>query len=105
SSSSSSATSSRSTRSTRRTTEPTDTAASETKVGEGKFIQKIISDERTNSLVVQANEEALKAILELVEELDVDVDPEKNAKIHVVYLEHASAEGVAGALSNLAKSH
>jgi len=104
SSSSSSATSSRSTRSTRRTTETTDTAPSETKVGEGKFIQKIISDERTNSLVVQANEEALKAILELVEELDVDVDPEKNAKIHVIYLEHASAETVADVLANLANS-
>jgi general secretion pathway protein D len=104
SSSSSSAASSRSTRSTRRTAETTDTTASETKVGEGKFIQKIISDERTNSLVVQANEEALKAILELVEELDVDVDPEKNAKIHVIYLEHASAETVADVLANLANS-
>ena len=99
----SSATTSRSTRSTRRTAEGSE-AASETKVAEGKFIEKIISDERTNSLVVQANEEALKAILELVEELDVDVDPEKNAKIHVIYLEHASAETVADVLSNLANS-
>ncbi len=103
-SASSSATTSRSTRSSRRTADTADTAASETKVGEGKFIQKIISDERTNSLVVQANEEALKAILELVEELDVDVDPEKNAKIHVIYLEHASAETVADVLANLANS-
>jgi general secretion pathway protein D len=101
---SSTSTTSRSTRSTRRTAETTADAASETKVGEGKFIQKIISDERTNSLVVQANEEALRAILELVEELDVDVDPEKNAKIHVIYLEHASAETVADVLANLANS-
>jgi len=100
----SSAATSRSTRSTRRTAETTTEAAAETKVGEGKFIQKIISDERTNSLVVQANEEALKAILELVEELDVDVDPEKNAKIHVIYLEHASAETIADVLANLANS-
>ncbi len=103
-STSSTAASSRSTRSTRRTAETTTDAASETKVGEGKFIEKIISDERTNSLVVQANEEALRAILELVEELDVDVDPEKNAKIHVIYLEHASAETVADVLANLANS-
>jgi general secretion pathway protein D len=69
---------SRSTRSTRRTMEPTDTSASGTKVGERQVHQGRSSPTSAwNSLVVQANEEALKAILELVGGSDVDVDPEE----------------------------
>ncbi len=78
--------------------------ASATSVGEGRFINKIISDERTNSLIVQANEEAMDAIKEIIAELDVDVDPSSRSQIHVIYLEHAKAEDVAQVLSNLANS-
>ena len=61
---------------------------SSTSVGaEGKYIEKIIADERTNALIVMANDEAMKAVLELINELDVDVDPSSRAQIHVVYLE------------------
>jgi general secretion pathway protein D len=78
---------------------------SSTSVGaEGKYIEKIIADERTNTLIVMANEEALKAVLELINELDVDVDPSSRAQIHVIYLEHAKSEDVASVLSNLAQS-
>ncbi len=74
-----------------------------TKVGvEGKYIEKIIADERTNSLIVMANEEALKAVVDLITELDVDVDPSSRAQIHVYYLKHAKSEDVAQVLSNLA---
>jgi general secretion pathway protein D len=78
--------------------------ASATNVGEGNYINKIISDERTNSLIIQANAEAMGAIQELVAKLDVDVDPSSRSQIHVIYLEHAKAEDVAQVLSNLANS-
>jgi len=78
--------------------------ASATNVGEGNYISKIISDERTNSLIIQANTEAMDAIMALVGKLDVDVDPSSRSQIHVIYLEHAKAEDVAQVLSNLANS-
>jgi general secretion pathway protein D len=81
---------------------PQATGASASNVGaEGKYIEKIISDERTNSLIVMANEEAIAAVKDLIAELDVDVDPSRLAQIHVVYLEHAKAEDVAQVLSQL----
>lgn len=78
--------------------------ASTTSVGEGTFISKIISDERTNSLIIKANTEAMEAIKDLIAQLDVDVDPSSRSQIHVIYLEHAKAEDVAQVLSNLANS-
>lgn len=81
---------------------PTATSAEATNVGsEEKYIEKIISDERTNSLIVMANENALEKITQLIKDLDVDVDPASRAQIHVVYLEHAKAEDIAQVLSNL----
>ncbi|MCK6502852.1 type II secretion system secretin GspD [Myxococcota bacterium] len=80
-------------------------AASSTTVGkEGSFIQKIISDERTNSVIVLANDEAMLKIEELIAQLDIDVDPQSRAQIKVVYLEHAKAEDVAQVLSNLSEN-
>ncbi len=80
-------------------------SASSTTVGkEGSFIDKIITDERTNSLIVLANDEALQAIVDLVNRIDIDVDPQSRARIHVVYLEHAKAEDVASVLSNLSEN-
>ncbi|MEC7985436.1 MAG: secretin N-terminal domain-containing protein, partial [Myxococcota bacterium] len=70
---------------------------------EGKYIEKIISDERTNSLIIIANEEAMEAVSKLIAELDVDVDPASRAQIHVVYLEHAKAEDISQVLSNLSE--
>jgi general secretion pathway protein D len=80
----------------------TSTSSSSTNVGsEGKYIEKIISDERTNSLILMANEEALEAVSALIADLDVDVDPASRAQIHVIYLEHAKAEDVSQVLANL----
>lgn len=108
SSSNSNTNNSRTTRRRRRRnaeTAPEATTASANTVGsEGKYIEKIISDERTNSLIVLANEEAMRAVKKLVEELDVDVDPASRAQIHVIYLEHAKAADVAQVLSSLADS-
>lgn len=106
SSSTSSAAEDRRARRRRRLAERTgNKGGSSTNVGaEGKYIEKIIADERTNSLIVMANDEAMKAVVELIAELDVDVDPSSRAQIHVVYLEHAKAEDIANVLSNLAQT-
>jgi len=78
-------------------------SATTTSVGEGRYISKILADERTNSLIIQANETAMADILSLIGELDVDVDPSSRSQIHVVYLEHAKAQDVAQVLTNLAQ--
>ncbi len=70
---------------------------------EPKFIEKVLADERTNSIIVMANEEALTAIKTLIGQLDVDVDPTSRAQIHVIYLEHAKSEDVAQVLSQLSE--
>jgi general secretion pathway protein D len=81
------------------------TGATSTTVGsEGKYIEKIISDERTNSLIIMANDEAMTAVRKLIEQIDVDVDITKNAQLHVIYLEHAKAEDISQVLSNLSDS-
>lgn len=71
---------------------------------ESKYISKVLDDERTNSLIVLANEEGMGAVKDLVAKLDVDVDPANRSQIHVVYLEHAKAEDVASVLANLSQS-
>ena len=105
SSSSSSDSSSRSRRRRRsRTKEDTPSSASSNTVGkEGKYIEKIVADERSNKLIILANATAMEAVLKLIDELDKDVDPRSRAQIHVLYLEHAKAEDVAQVLSNLSQ--
>ena len=93
----------RPTRRRKKTPAPAETASASKVGAEGKFIEKIISDERTNSLIVMANDEAMVAVKELIAKLDVNVDPSSMAQIHVRYLEHAKAEDVAQVLSNLSQ--
>ncbi len=76
--------------------------ATSTNVGaEGAYISKIIADERTNSLILMANEEAFAKVKELIARLDIDIDPASRSQIHVIYLEHANAEDVASVLQSL----
>ncbi len=70
---------------------------------ESSYISKVMPDERTNSLLVLANDEGFKAIFSLLREIDVDVDISSRSQIHVVYLQHAKAEDIAGVLSNLSE--
>lgn len=106
SSSSSRSTSRRNRRRSRSRDNDSDTASSSaTSVGkEGKFIQKTIADDRTNSLIFLANEEAMAEVIAFIQQIDIDVDPASRAQIHVVYLEHAKAEDVAQVLSQLSDS-
>ena len=61
-------------------------------------IIKVIPDERTNSLVVLANETDLQEIRQLVKQLDGEA-PKGKSQLHVRYLEHARAEELAKVLS------
>ncbi len=104
SSSSSSSSNSRS-RGRNKETASASSGGSATSVGsEGAYIGKIISDERTNSIIVMANDEAMADLKGLVAKIDVDVDPSSRSQIHVVYLENAQAEDVASVLQNLSQS-
>jgi len=81
---------------------PSSAETTSTSVGsESRYISQIVADERTNTMIVRANEAAFDEIEELLAELDVDIDPASRSQIHVIYLEHAKAEDVAQVLSNL----
>jgi general secretion pathway protein D len=64
-------------------------------------VSKVLPDERTNKLIVIADEKSYQRILELVEQLDVPTSGEGG--IHVVFLKNANAEEMATTLSNLAQ--
>ncbi|MBI4209397.1 MAG: type II secretion system secretin GspD [Deltaproteobacteria bacterium] len=76
------------------------------KTGRGKpkegspTVEKILSDDRTNSVIIVANQPDLEAIKELIAKLDIEV-PAGTGQIHVHYLQNADADGVASTLSNL----
>lgn len=61
---------------------------------------KFVADERTNSLVIVASEDDTDKIRKLVERLDTEI-PRGKEKIHVYYLEHATAEELAETLQSL----
>lgn len=62
-----------------------------------------VADERTNVIVVLASEGDTENIRHLVKTLDKET-PKGQAKIHVYYLEHASAEDLAKVLLDIPKT-
>jgi general secretion pathway protein D len=62
-------------------------------------IRNIISDERTNSLIIIATERSYLRILEMIRRLDVPLEGE--GRIHVHYVQHGAATDIASALSAL----
>ncbi|MFP4306039.1 MAG: type II secretion system secretin GspD [Desulfococcaceae bacterium] len=61
---------------------------------------KFVADERTNSLIIVASEDDTGKIRKLVNRLDDEI-PRGKEKIHVYYLEHATAEELAETLQSL----
>jgi len=61
-------------------------------------IIKVIPDERTNSLIVLANEQDLQEIRHLISRLDQEA-PKGKSQLHVRFLEYAQAEEMAKVLS------
>lgn len=62
-------------------------------------INKILADERTNSLIILATERAYLRILEMVRQLDVPLEGE--GRIHVHYVQNGNAEDIATTLTTL----
>lgn len=65
-------------------------------------ISKLIADERTNQLIVVANEYAFKQIKDIMSKLDVPVG-EETGQVRVISLQNANAEDLASVLSSLAQ--
>ncbi len=61
---------------------------------------KVIPDERTNSLIVLANEQDTKEIKKIITNLDREA-PRGKSQLHVRYLEHARAEEMAKVLNTI----
>lgn len=68
----------------------------------GFRVSNILSDERTNSLILMATEAAYLRILELIRHLDVALDGDGG--IHVHYLQHGDAEEISKTLTTLVGS-
>jgi general secretion pathway protein D len=64
-------------------------------------LTKVLADERTNKLVVIADEKSFQRIIELVKQLDTPTAGE--GAIHVVFLKNANAEDMAQTLQALAQ--
>ncbi|HEY3445705.1 MAG TPA: type II secretion system secretin GspD [Myxococcales bacterium] len=62
-------------------------------------LQQIIADERSNKLIVIANERAFNRIQELLRHLDTPIPGE--GQVHVYYLVNANAEELASTLASL----
>lgn len=67
-------------------------------------ISKIVPDDRTNQIIVRANQRSFDAISNLIGRIDVPVADGEQGKVHVYYLENASAEDLASTLSSLSSS-
>lgn len=61
---------------------------------------QFVADERTNTVVILASEDETVKIKELIKRLDRDI-PKGKEKIHVYYLENATAEELAKTLQSL----
>jgi general secretion pathway protein D len=59
---------------------------------------KIIPDERTNSLIILANDEDTQRVINLVKRLDVETE---RTRIHVYFLKNSNSEDMAKALSSI----
>ncbi|MBI5206985.1 MAG: type II secretion system secretin GspD [Candidatus Firestonebacteria bacterium] len=65
-----------------------------------KRIIKAIADDRTNTIILLANEDDTKLIIDFVKSLDTNIDSGRD-DIHVYYLENSDAEELAKVLSNI----
>jgi general secretion pathway protein D len=64
-------------------------------------VSKVLADDRTNKLIVIADDKSFQRVHELLEQLDVPTGADGG--IHVVFLKNASAEEMATTLSSLAQ--
>jgi general secretion pathway protein D len=62
-------------------------------------LSKVVADDQTNSLVVVGTEDSYLKLLELMKKLDSQ--PTEEGKVHVMPLQHASAEELANVLTQM----
>ena len=67
-------------------------------------VSHIIPDERTNSLIVSANESGLKRVRNLIKKLDTYVDPSRTGGIYVYNVLYGTAEQVYNTLMGISPS-
>lgn len=67
-------------------------------------ISKIIPDDRTNQIIIKAHRRSFEAIKNIIAKLDVPISEADQGRVHVYYLENASAEDLSSTLSSLAQS-
>lgn len=63
-------------------------------------IKKVISDERTNSVILMGSKQAIVKVMDLIAKLDRTIEGVEGS-IHVYYLKHANAKELAEVLSSL----
>lgn len=64
-------------------------------------ISKLVADDRTNMLIVKANQRSFDAVKRLLAKLDIPVSDAESGRVHVYYLKNAKAEELASTLSSL----
>jgi general secretion pathway protein D len=80
-----------------------DTPAVVESVGPGSVqVSQIISDSRTNQLIIIANERSFSQIVTIIEQLDVPIPGE--GQVHVMHLENADSTELASTLQSLTQS-
>ncbi|HEX7624163.1 MAG TPA: type II secretion system secretin GspD, partial [Anaeromyxobacteraceae bacterium] len=80
---------------------PTPAPATGSDEGGAPSISKVMADERTNKLVVIADDKSFQRIKDLVDQLDVPTAGE--GQIHVLFMRNAAAEDLAQTLAALAQ--
>jgi general secretion pathway protein D len=67
--------------------------------GGGGGLSKVIADEQTNSLIIVGTDDSYQKLLELLKR--IDNQPNAEGRIHVLPLQHATAEELANVLSQM----
>ncbi|MFO0566448.1 MAG: type II secretion system secretin GspD [Polyangiaceae bacterium] len=67
--------------------------------GGGGGLSKVVADEQTNSLIIVGTEDSYHKLLELLKR--IDSQPAAEGKVHVLPLQHATAEELANVLTQM----
>jgi len=67
--------------------------------GGGGGLSKVVADEQTNSLIVVGTDDSYHKLLELMKR--IDTQPAAEGKVHVMPLQHATAEELANVLTQM----
>ncbi len=67
--------------------------------GGGGGLSKVVADDQTNSLIIVGTDDSYQKLLELMKR--IDTQPAAEGRIHVLPLQHATAEDLANVLSQM----